>query len=101
MSANAANETNGHEATTAPPGEVIFARLTGPCNDSNGYPWAEFIDSPGGTWEATGRTGSVDDDPAYEVNGSTSLDGVGRVFRLTRGLHSREWRFESGAGYWI
>jgi hypothetical protein len=86
-------------STTASPGEVIYARLTGPCNEAGGYPWSEVIDAPGGAWEVNGRTGSVDDDPAYEVNGNVDLAGIDRVFEMRRGARTGQWRFASQAGY--
>ena len=98
MSENATTAATTDATTPRPDEGIIYARLTGPCDDHGGYGFEEVVDAPGGTWERepAGRTGV-----AHEVNGSTSLDGNPRVFVLRKGPRTGEWRFESGAGYWV
>src|SRR5712671_2339129 len=76
--------------------EQIYATVTGPCNDLGGYPWAEQISLPGGSWTASGRVGgNVKDDlnydPTYERRmGSTTVPADGRRYRMQRAPTSGE-----------
>lgn len=51
--------------------DVFWIKLTGAPSGS-AHPWTEQLPDTGGTWVSGYDTGSTTDDPAYEVNGSTT-----------------------------
>ena len=54
------------------------------------YAWKEVVPATGGTWSDEGTTGSTTVDPAYEVNGRTTLTVDGAVYEAWRGETTEE-----------
>jgi hypothetical protein len=93
------NNTPGGRLIQLNQPEQIYATITGPCNELGGYPWAQQIQLPNGSWAATGRVGGNDKeqpnyDPTYERRtGSTTVPDDGRRYVMQRASTSGEWLF--------
>jgi hypothetical protein len=79
--------------------ELIFMRLTGPCNAQGGYPWQEVIHIHAAQWMATERRGGnvkgePGYDPAFDLNSDRTLGEDVITYEARRLPETQEWIFD-------
>jgi hypothetical protein len=78
--------------------EEIYIRVMGTATSPRRYAWQEvYHDKTAGGWKTTNRTGSIDSDPAFELNDATVSTGS-RVYTARRSRASGAWTFTQASG---
>ena len=78
--------------------EVIYMKITDVASSPARYGWKEVLQNQNtGAWEDSYRTGTVDNDPAFEVNNATLAAGS-TIYRAERSRASGAWLIRSGGG---
>lgn len=90
------NERRGQTVITDE--EEIYVRVTGSATSPRRYAWQEvYHDKVAGGWKSTNRMGSVDSDPAFELNDAIVPSGL-TVYTARRSRASGAWTFNKGGG---
>jgi len=78
--------------------EEIFLRITAVGTSPRRYAWREVLhDRFSGAWTVGNRTGEIDADPAFEINGA-SLPAGTTIYRAIRSRASGAWMIVQAGG---
>ena len=78
--------------------EIIWVKITEVATGPERYGWKEVLQNKDtGAWSDSYRTGTVDNDPAYEINGADLQVGE-TIYRAERSRSSGAWMIEQGSG---